>query len=56
MNNQRFVILLLLIAYIFAPTIFTWVINPAGAWYRPFIAWACIIIIAFVVQRQKKSS
>lgn len=54
MNNQRFGILLLLIAYIFSPTLFTWVINPEGAWYRPYIIWALIIVIAFVMQLRKK--
>ncbi len=56
MNNQRLVILLLLVAYIFAPSIFTWVINPEGSWYRPFIAWAIIIVIAFSIQYRKKKA
>lgn len=56
MNNQRLVILLLLIAYIFSPTLFTWVINPEGAWYRPYIIWALVIVIAFVMQMRRKPS
>lgn len=56
MNNQRLVILLLLIAYIFSPTLFTWIINPEGAWYRPYIIWVLVIIIAFVMQLRKKPS
>lgn len=54
MNSQRLVILLLLIAYIFSPTLFTWVINPEGAWYRPYIMWVLVIIIAYAVQMKKK--
>jgi len=54
MNNQRLVILLLLIAYIFSPTAFDWIINPEGAWYRPYIAWMLVIAIAFVVQLRRK--
>jgi hypothetical protein len=54
MNNQRLVILLLLIAYIFSPTLFTWIINPEGAWYRPYIIWALVIVIAFVIQLRRK--
>lgn len=54
MNNQRLVILLLLIAYIFSPTLFDWIINPEGAWYRPYIAWSFLIVIAFAVQLRRK--
>lgn len=56
MNNQRLVILLLLIAYIFSPTLFTWIINPEGAWYRPYIIWVLVIVIAFVMQLRKKTN
>lgn len=56
MNNQRLVILLLLIAYIFSPTLFTWVINPEGAWYRPYIIWALVIVVAFSMQLRVKKS
>jgi len=55
MTNQRLVILLLLIAYIFSPTLFTWMINPEGAWYRPYIIWVVVIVIAFLMQLRKKS-
>ncbi len=54
MNNQRLVILLLLIAYIFSPTVFDWIINPEGAWYRPYIAWIFVIAVAFVIQLRRK--
>lgn len=54
MNNQRLVILLLLIAYIFSPSLFDWIINPEGAWYRPYIAWTFAIVIAFVIQLRRK--
>ncbi len=54
MNNQRLVILLLLIAYIFSPTLFSWIINPDGAWFRPYIAWVAVIVIAYLVQARKK--
>ncbi|HSX84995.1 MAG: hypothetical protein K0Q67_939 [Cellvibrio sp.] len=54
MNNQRLVILLLLVAYIFSPSLFNWIINPAGAWYRPYIVWVIVIAIAFVMQIRRK--
>jgi energy-coupling factor transporter transmembrane protein EcfT len=55
MNNQRLVILLLLVAYIFSPSLFNWIINPEGAWYRPYIVWIIVIIIAFVMQIRRKN-
>ncbi|HSC67660.1 MAG TPA: hypothetical protein VLC79_08215 [Cellvibrio sp.] len=54
MNNQRLVILLLLVAYIFSPSLFNWIINPEGAWYRPYIVWVVVIVIAFVMQIRRK--
>lgn len=54
MNNQRLVILLLLVAYIFSPSLFKWMLNPEGAWYRPFIVWVVVIAIAFVMQLRRK--
>lgn len=51
MSNQRLIILLLLVAYIFSPTLFGWVINPQGSWYRPFILWVLVIAIAYFVQK-----
>ena len=54
MNNQRLVILLLLIAYIFSPTLFNWIINPEGAWSRPYIVWILVIVIAFTMQLRRK--
>jgi len=46
MSNQRLVILLLLVAYLFSPTLFRWIMDPEGAWYRPFIAWSIVIVVA----------
>lgn len=50
MNNQRLIILLLLVAYIFSPTLFGWIANPDGHWYRPYILWALVIVIAYLSQ------
>ncbi len=55
MNNARLVILLLLIAYIFSPTILSWILDPEGAWYRPFVAWILVIVVAFAMQIKRKN-
>lgn len=54
MNNQRLVIILLLVAYIFSPSLFSWILDPQGAWYRPFIVWVVVILIAFALQTRRK--
>ena len=54
MPNQRLIILLLLVSYIFSPTLFGWVINPEGSWYRPFIIWVLVIVIAYFIQAANK--
>lgn len=55
MNKQRPLLLLVLVAYIFSPTLYAWVINPAGAWYKPYIIWAVVIVIAYIMQNRSKS-
>lgn len=52
MHRQRPLFLLLLVGYIFSPTLFSWIVNANAAWYRPFIIWALIIVIAYLMQRK----
>jgi hypothetical protein len=56
MSNHRLLLLILLVAYIFTPTLFNWIISSSGAWYRPFIIWIIIIAIAFSMHRFSKKS
>ena len=55
MSSHRLLLLILLVAYIFTPTLFNWMIAPNGTWYRPFIIWLIIIVIAFTLQKHQKS-
>lgn len=54
MTNRTLLILLLLVGYVFSPTVFTWMINPTGAWYRPFILWLVLILLALIIQLRRK--
>lgn len=54
MNNHRLVILLLIAGYVFSPVLFNWMINPEGAWFRPYIIWALIIVVAYLIQGRRK--
>lgn len=56
MHNQRLLVLFLLIAYIFSPTLFTWMINPEGAWYRPYIIWFMLIVTAYIFHKRKHTN
>lgn len=54
MKRQRPLLLLLLAAYIFAPTFFNWVIKPEGGWYRPYIIWLIVVVVAYLLQDKKQ--
>lgn len=56
MNNQRVIFFGLLLAYLFTPAIFNWIISPTGTWYKPFIVWVFIIIGAFLLQKYNKAA
>lgn len=50
MLGHRPLLLLILMAYIFAPGLIAWVIAADGHWLRPYAIWLIIIIIAFTIQ------
>lgn len=54
MNKPSPLVYLALVAYICAPTLIGWVMDPHGEWYRPFGIWLLIVVVAFLVQRYKK--
>ncbi len=56
MTSQRPLILIVLVIYIFSPTLFSWVVNPNGAWYRPYMIWLLVVLVAYVLQGRKKSN
>ena len=53
MNNPSPLVYLALVAYIFAPSLIGWVMDPQGAWYRPFGVWLLVVAIAYLVQKYK---
>lgn len=56
MTPQRPLILIVLVIYIFSPTLFSWVVNPNGAWYRPYLIWLLVVFVAYILQGRKKSN
>ncbi|MCH9691782.1 MAG: hypothetical protein K0U59_06920 [Gammaproteobacteria bacterium] len=55
MSNRTLLFLLILVGYIFSPTVFTWLINPDGAWYRPFVLWFGLIVLAAIIQFRRNT-
>jgi hypothetical protein len=52
MNRQSPLILLLLVAYIFLPTLLHWLTDASNGWYKPFIVWLGVILGAYLLQRR----
>lgn len=53
MNKQRPILLIVLVIYIFLPSILQWTVNDAGHWFRPFVIWIVVIFAAFILQLRK---
>lgn len=50
MYIHRGLLLVLLIIFIFSPSIYDWISNNQAAWYRAYIAWLFMIIVAYLGQ------
>lgn len=50
MPNSRLLTLMILIGLLLSPTLMTWVLNPEGAWYRPYLIWTLVIVTSLIVQ------
>ena len=50
MYLTRPIMLMIMAAYVFSPSLFGWMIDPAGAWYRPYLIWVGIVVVAFFLQ------
>lgn len=55
MNRQRPLILLLLTAFIFAPMLFEWSTDAQNTWYKPFIIWLLVIVLAYCLVKRKSN-
>ncbi len=56
MKRQQPLLLLILLIYIFSPTLLSWVTHPDGGWYRPYIIWLLVIVIAYFAQTRDSES
>jgi len=51
MYKQSPILLIVLLMLIFSPSMLNWILSTDGAWYRPFIIWAVVIVITYCIQR-----
>ncbi|BFM06060.1 hypothetical protein [Halioxenophilus aromaticivorans] len=49
-SGQRWMMLVLVMAATFSPSVLDWMLDPKGAWFRPFLVWLVVIAIALGVQ------
>ncbi|HNE26328.1 MAG TPA: hypothetical protein PKZ68_09110 [Pseudomonadales bacterium] len=50
MYLSRSIMLMIMAAYVFSPSLFSWMIDPAGVWYRPYLIWMGLVVVAFLLQ------
>lgn len=50
MYLSRSIMLMIMAAYVFSPSLLNWMIDPAGVWYRPYLIWMGIVLAAFLLQ------
>lgn len=52
MNRALFFVIVL--GYLLAPYMYTWLADPNGAWYRPFVVWSFAIVALSVMSGRLK--
>ncbi|MBX2857375.1 MAG: hypothetical protein KTR17_01830 [Cellvibrionaceae bacterium] len=55
MNKQQPVLLFLLVVYVLFPSLVDWIIDAEAGWYRPYIFWSGLVIVAYILQRRDSS-
>lgn len=51
MYIHRGLLLVIIIAFVFSPVILDWMSSNPAAWYRPYMAWLVMIVLAYGAQR-----
>ncbi len=53
MYIYRLVLLLVVGIYLFSPAIMEWWIEMPTLWYRPYLLWIGLIIVGYILHRQR---
>lgn len=51
MYINRVLLLIAALAFVFAPAVQDWVTDGEALWYRAYFAWAALILIAYLGQK-----
>lgn len=51
MYIHRGLLLIIIMVFVFSPAILGWISNNPAAWYRPYLAWLSMIVLAYGAQR-----
>lgn len=43
-------LLLIILSFVFMPTLQEWIVQGGANWYRPFIIWLVVIVYVFITQ------
>jgi len=54
MTRQSPLLLLILMLFIFLPSLVRWMMSADGAWYRPYLIWALVIVATYLFQRKTR--
>lgn len=54
MYIHRALLLVLLMLYVFTPSLQAWILAADAAWYRPWSIWALIIALVFWATRRRQ--
>jgi uncharacterized membrane protein len=53
MYIPRGLLLVVIVIFIFSPTMQEWITHNQTAWYRPFLAWLGVIYLAYLGQKKQ---
>ena len=52
MNISPVLLLIMLVVFVFAPSLQDWVTQGGSMWYRPYLMWLAVVIFVFIAQRR----
>lgn len=55
MYISRALLLLLLLTFLFFPLLLQWTFSSEGSWYRPYLVWLLLTIVAFFIYHKRQS-
>jgi uncharacterized membrane protein len=54
MYVQRALLVMILLALLFLPTLDKWMTSDALSWYKPYLLWGAVIFFIYLSQRKSR--